>query len=691
MKKLDEIESTNPIIRAIKKLDSIQFGLDEEKEYFVENLSMLLAAGINVTSALSSIKAGMKSDYMKKVVDNLKADIEEGSSLWKAFSKTDLLPEHIIVLFRIGEMTGKLPENLKMINLQQQKERIFRGKIKSAMMYPVLVLALTAVIGIGIAWFILPRLSGVFASLRLDLPLITKILIKVGNFLGAHGTVVIPLFLMALFALIYFVFIYRKTNFIGQWILFRIPGIKDLIQQTELSRLGHILGQLLSVNLPVTDAVDSLKSSTTVLVYQKLYIHMKSQIEVGSSFQQSFNTYPGIDKLIPAPIQQMIASGEQSGCLPKLLKTIGETFEEKTDATAKNLSTILEPLLLLVIWGGVMSVALAVLLPIYSLIGGIGKGPPQRKSNNTQVEKKIEAPKPTAGQKATYPTTQGQPPTGNTAQKNPSSNTAGSEYVELTEDGLQKVDIFEQEAFDRNDWKPIEIKESNGETKMIYSSYEDLESKIDEAQVQIDKKGNIVVPKDKPSQIDLVDTPANVEEETIENESMNQQEIYTPSSEVVITEASIKDDLATKNTIPDQSFVEERPQEDFAKYPETEIQGDGSSSSEIKDSETNQTLIETNTTETEINKTEGDDYVVPAEPLIMKISSESKTALVKVQYNINMLNVRQYPSTGAKILKQIYPGETFPFIEWRDGWYKIFYEEGKSGWVFGTFVEEITE
>ena len=671
MNKVDALEGKNFIVRAIKKLDSIQFGLDEEKEYFIENLSMLLAAGINVTSALMSIKAGMTSPYMKKVVDDIKKDIEDGSSMWKAFAKTDLLPQHIIVLFRIGEMTGKLPENLKMINIQQQKERIFRAKIKSAMMYPVLVLALTAVIGIGIAWFILPRLSGVFASLRLDLPWITKILIKVGNFLGAHGTVVIPIFLLGLFSMIYFVFIYRKTNFIGQWILFRIPGIKDLIQQTELSRLGHILGQLLSVNLPVTDAVDSLKSSTTVLVYKKLYIHMKSQIEIGSSFQQSFNNYPGIDSLIPSPIQQMIASGEQSGCLPKLLKTIGEVFEEKTDATAKNLSTILEPLLLLVIWGGVMSVALAVLLPIYSLIGGIGKGPPQRKSNNTQIEKKIEAPKQTAQQKAMYPTTQGQ----EGGQTNNTKETQNIPQREVTEDGLTKVDIFEEEQFDREAWKPLEIKESNGNNKMIYSSYEDLESKIDEAQVQIDRKGNIVVMPEKITEGETInnDAPETLPLQTDMQDSFSQQDI-----------------LEKENTPIEQT--DEDADETIIQYPNTEIQSSTPSTPPTKTGTQESENISSTTGSIETQEEVIDsEYITPSAPLIMRISPDFKIALVKVQYEINMLNVRQYPSTGAKILKQIYPGQTFPFLEWRSGWYKIFYEEGKSGWVFGTFVEEISE
>ena len=666
MEKVDALKGTNFFIRIIKKLDSIQFGLDEEKEYFIENLSMLLAAGINVTSALSSIKVGMKSPYMQKIVEDLKKDIEEGSSLWKAFAKTEILPEHIIVLFRIGEMTGKLPENLKLINIQQQKERIFRAKIKSAMMYPVLVLTLTAVIGIGIAWFILPRLSSVFASLRLDLPWITKILIKVGNFLGEYGLVVIPLFLLALFFLIYFVFIFKRTNFIGQWILFRIPGIKDLIQQTELSRFGHIMGQLLSVNLPVTDAIESLKSSTTILAYKKLYAHMKSEIEIGSSFQKAFNSHPGIDKLIPAPIQQMIASGEQSGCLPKLLKTIGEVFEEKTDATAKNLSTILEPLLLVVIWGGVMSVALAVLLPIYSLIGGIGKGPPKRKPSTT-IEKNIEAPKQSALPKATYPTTQGNV----------------ESIVQKNNPPLTKVDIFEEETFDRREWTPTEIKNNAEKEIKIFTSYEELETNIDKAQEQINKQGHFTLSKDR--------SPESVTTKT-EDSSLFDKEDAREEETVALEKRS--PDLDSKNekepidTLTQEQVISE------TEAPETTSPTEKTPLSQTNTPASTPSLEEDKQNPSPQQKEQEDIQLIHSiseEPLLFRISPQTESVLVKVQKDIIMLNVRQYPSTSAKILKQIFPGEAFPYLEWQNGWYKIFYEEELSGWVSGQFVEEINQ
>lgn len=367
---LQSSSSKKVVIRKRRKWSAL-LGDGGEKEYFVDNLSMLLASGMDILNALGSIREGVRTSLMKDIIDGLREDISDGSPLWKALKRTNLLSEHILALFRIGEESGKLSENLKVINNQQQKERVFRSKIHSAMMYPVLVLSLTLVVGIGIAWFILPRLSSVFSQLNMELPIITRWLINFGDFLGEYGIIVIPLFIAFLLLLFYIIFSYPKTKFIGQWLLFHFPVVKNVILQIEVSRFGYILGNLLDAGIPIVEALHSLTQATTFRMYQNLYKHLEFNIEQGNSFHKSFNTYPHISNLIPATVQQMLESGEQSGNLTNMLTKVGVTFEEKTETSTKNLSVMLEPILLIIVWGGVVMVALAVILPIYSLIGGL--------------------------------------------------------------------------------------------------------------------------------------------------------------------------------------------------------------------------------------------------------------------------------------------------------------------------------
>ncbi|HUQ30161.1 MAG TPA: type II secretion system F family protein [Candidatus Paceibacterota bacterium] len=348
------------------------FGTAKEQLYFIENLSMLAASGMPIRSAIDSIEADLKTRGMRHVVQNVRDDVEEGFPLWRALSYTGLFRDHIISLVRVGEESGRLSENLKLVAETLEKDRLFKSKIRSALMYPVFVLGLTLFIGVGIAWFILPRLAEVFASLKLKLPLITKILIASGVFLAHYGNIAIPAFLATIALVIYFLFYFRRTRFIGQSMLFHMPGVHTLIQQVEISRFSYLLGTLLGAGIPITHALDSVARSTTFPQYYALYIYLRGSIGDGDSFHKSFLAYSKTKNLIPSPIQQLIVSGEQSGNLSTTLLRISLSYEAKLEQTMKDMSVILEPILLVIVWLGVVGVALAVILPIYSLVGGLG-------------------------------------------------------------------------------------------------------------------------------------------------------------------------------------------------------------------------------------------------------------------------------------------------------------------------------
>ncbi|OGE86661.1 MAG: hypothetical protein A3J48_01835 [Candidatus Doudnabacteria bacterium RIFCSPHIGHO2_02_FULL_46_11] len=350
---------------------SISFGTGKEKEYFIENLTMLLTSGMDILSAVETLKGEMKTSAMRRIMDELKEEIDSGSPIWQALDKTKILPAHVISLLRIGEETGRLPENLLAVGEQQQKEKSFRAKLRSAMMYPALVVVISVVVGIGISWFILPRLATVFAALDLKLPFITIALIALGNFLAEYGIYAVPVFIAFFVTVFYYIFVFPQTKFIGQRILFSLPAIRKLVLEVEIARFGYILGNLLEAGIPVTQALNSLRQATTVKFYEKFYAHLQTNVEEGNSFQKSFASYKTSARLIPLPVQQMITSGEQSGRLPKTLLKIGEIYDAKTEITIKNLSVILEPILLVIVWLGVVGIALAVILPIYSLLGGL--------------------------------------------------------------------------------------------------------------------------------------------------------------------------------------------------------------------------------------------------------------------------------------------------------------------------------
>jgi type II secretory pathway component PulF len=308
---------------------------------------------------------------MKQILERMLLEIEAGSTVWKSFDKTGFFKGYTISLIRLGEESGNFAANLKVVALEEEKDREFKSKVRSALMYPVFVLALTLIVGIGISWFILPKLAKIFFDLKLTLPLITRVLIGFGLFLNEYGVIAVPLACLVIWGVAYVVFFNKKTKFIGESIIFSIPGIKNLLMEVEVARFGYLLGTLLEAGLPVTRAIDSLAGASDVIRYKKFYLALRENVEMGNSFQKSFSLYKDTDKLIPQPIQQLIISGEQSGNLNKTLIKVGQVLEAKSDTTTKNLTIIMEPILLVIVWAGVVSVAFAVILPIYSLVGNL--------------------------------------------------------------------------------------------------------------------------------------------------------------------------------------------------------------------------------------------------------------------------------------------------------------------------------
>ncbi len=345
--------------------------LGASKDYVAESLALTTDSGMGILPSLDSIAQGTNSKRMRNIINQIKTDVADGNFLWEALESSGLFPERVIFLIKIGEKSGKLTANLKVASEQQQKEKSFNSKVKAALLYPVFVLVVAVLVGVGISWFILPQLATIFSQLNIKLPLITQIFLQAGFFLGSYGSFAVPLFIITFSVGIFIIFFFKHTNFIGRWIAFRTPIFRRIVQEMEIARFGYVVGSLLGAGVPIVESISSVKATSTFYDYRKFYSMLEQKIYEGDSFQKSFTEFKGINKLFPPPIQQTIIAGEQSGHLADSLSKIGRIYEDKLDNTTRNLATILEPVLLVIVWLGVMAVALAVILPVYGLISGI--------------------------------------------------------------------------------------------------------------------------------------------------------------------------------------------------------------------------------------------------------------------------------------------------------------------------------
>jgi type II secretory pathway component PulF len=344
----------------------------KDREHLTTNLALLIRAAVPISDALDSLAQTSSNRLFKAAIAQIQDDIDNGYSLSKALGRSHVISGQTLALITLGEQSGNLSENLAVAAKQEEKQRIFQAKIRSALMYPGFVLGLLLVVGLGVAWFLLPRLSETFAQLNVELPLISKIFIGFGVFLKDHGVWAVPAFLAVLLAVGIILFGLPRTKHLGMRLAFRTPGISRLLFEVETARFGYLLGTLLRAGLSVTQALQLLHDATSAPGHKALYATLRQDFEDGFSFKSSFGRHrKTANRLIPPAVQQMIIAGEQSGALDETLLSVGRLYEEKADVSTKNLEVILEPLLLTVVAAGVLMVALAVLLPVYGLVGGL--------------------------------------------------------------------------------------------------------------------------------------------------------------------------------------------------------------------------------------------------------------------------------------------------------------------------------
>lgn len=348
------------------------FGMGKDRMQFIENLATMLNAGLPLIDALRTLGMETRNKGFRKIIVRITETVENGTPLWRAMDAEDLFSLHAIALVRIGEEAGNLAKNMEYLAAQETKDHELVQKVKMAMIYPSIVMVIMFIIVMGLGMFVLPNLIGVLTSLNVELPFITRMVIKFSDVFSAYGLIIAPgsILGMGLFVVLAK---YTVLKVPVQWVVFRIPGIGSLLRSATIARFGVIVGGLLKAGVPVVDAVQSLVEVTPILVYRRLYEKLRDHIVIGDSFSKSFAAIKGSQKLLPVSVQQLVVTGEKSGALADIMLKVADIYDKKASETAQKLPVILEPILLLIIGTLVGTIAFAIIVPIYSIVGNVGR------------------------------------------------------------------------------------------------------------------------------------------------------------------------------------------------------------------------------------------------------------------------------------------------------------------------------
>jgi len=332
------------------------------------NLSAMLSAGLSLSRALSVIERQSGNKHLKLVVVDLSDSIKKGSSFNEALTKyPKVFPELFIAMVRAGEESGSLADSLSVVGLQMERSEELVRKIRGAMIYPSIVITAVIVVGVLMLIYVVPTLTSTFTSLGVKVPLATRIIVAISDFMVANVTLVFA----ALIALIAGGIAFVRSTFGGSIVLagaLYLPVIGELVRETYAARTSRTLSSLLSSGVPVLDALAITKDVVHARVFSKVVEEAGELVRKGEPLSTSFSAHTN---LYPILMSDMLAVGEETGKVAEMLKQIAEFYEDDVALKTKDLSTIIEPILMLVIGAFVGVFAVAMIAPIYQLSSAI--------------------------------------------------------------------------------------------------------------------------------------------------------------------------------------------------------------------------------------------------------------------------------------------------------------------------------
>lgn len=332
----------------------------------VRNLSATVRAGLNILESLDILIADAVKNIVKKILSQAKFNLQKGQPLSATFIQfKKYFPPVFVGLIKAGEASGRLDESLDELSRYLIKEYNLKKKIKSALAYPVILLIGSIGVITVLLLFVLPRLAKSFQMSKVELPFATKMLIGVSKIFTFS-----PLLdLAAVAGLVWFFLYFRKTSLGRRFflkVLLKIPVARDLVKKVALVRFSRTFGGLLASGITVIEALDISAEAVSNETYKKIILDSREQVKAGIPLSKIFKNYPAF---FPHLLINMMTVGERTGTLEHILKTFSDFYEEEVDNTLKDLTTFLEPLLLLFMGLVIGTIALSILLPIYNLVG----------------------------------------------------------------------------------------------------------------------------------------------------------------------------------------------------------------------------------------------------------------------------------------------------------------------------------
>ncbi|MBS0433253.1 MAG: type II secretion system F family protein [Proteobacteria bacterium] len=333
---------------------------------FSRQIATMMAAGVPMVQSFEIIAGGQRNIRFKNMLTDVKQGIEGGSTLHEALAKYPVQFDELYRnLVRAGESAGVLDTVLDTVATYKERIEAIKAKIKKALFYPAMVLAVALIVSLILLVFVVPVFQGVFKDAGVQLPAFTQMIVSASEFMQRYWWLV--LFIL-IGGIVFIVFSYKRSEKMAHFVdrmSLKIPIIGNILRQSAIARFARTLGVTFRAGVPLVEAMDAVAGATGSVVYGQAVRRMRDDVAVGHQLQLAMKQ----TGLFPNMVTQMVSIGEESGALDSMLFKVAEFYEEEVNNAVDTLSTLLEPLIMVVIGVLVGGMVVGLYLPIFKLAG----------------------------------------------------------------------------------------------------------------------------------------------------------------------------------------------------------------------------------------------------------------------------------------------------------------------------------
>lgn len=331
---------------------------------FSRQLATMMKSGVPIVMALEIIGGGNKNPAMKKMVTSLRTDIEGGASIYEAMTKFPVQFDELYRnLVRAGESAGVLETVLETIATYKENIETIKGKIKKALFYPAAVIAVAILVSAVLMIYVVPIFKETFADFGAELPAFTRLVFGISDII-VKWFWLIGIVIAAAIGL--FIYSYKRSDALKHTVdrlMLKLPVIGNVLHQSSIARFARTLAVTFAAGVPLVEALDSVSGATGNRVYESAVMKMKDDVAVGYPVNMAMKQV----NLFPHMVVQMTAIGEEAGALDAMLFKVAEFYEEEVNNTVDALSSLIEPMVMVIIGGLVGSIVVAMYLPIFKI------------------------------------------------------------------------------------------------------------------------------------------------------------------------------------------------------------------------------------------------------------------------------------------------------------------------------------